>query len=367
MKLEDVMNLDKISIGVIGASAHYGWAKRAHMPALAALPEYELTAICTTSEESAQQSKEFYGAQKAYSDYSAIIADPDIDVIDVCVRAPSHYAIALEALQSGKHVLCEWPLGSSSVQAVELGEIANRQNSQTGVILQSRYAPGFMHVRELLSDGFVGDIVSANMTMFLQGQMRNRTEASAWSAEKSNGAHVLNIHTGHALDVFLWCIGSEFHEVQSLVGVQVPASTLTDTQRVIEVTSPDNVLLQGRLQNNALASVHIASIPAHGSAFKMEIYGTEGTLVAQSSQMVEMIDPIITGARTDGSRLEVLSPPEHLRLAPAATPEGVAVNVAQMFRRFAECLKTGEDFSPNFQEAASRQILLDRIDKDSLS
>ena len=77
------MNLDKISIGVIGASAHYGWAKRAHMPALAALPEYELTAICTTSEESAQQSKEFYGAQKAYSDYKAIIADPDIDVIDV--------------------------------------------------------------------------------------------------------------------------------------------------------------------------------------------------------------------------------------------------------------------------------------------
>ncbi len=97
------MNLDKISIGVIGASAHYGWAKRAHMPALAALPEYELTAICTTSEESAQQSKEFYGAQKAYSDYSAIIADPDIDVIDVCVRAPSHYAIAVEALHAGKH------------------------------------------------------------------------------------------------------------------------------------------------------------------------------------------------------------------------------------------------------------------------
>lgn len=361
------MSSDKISIGVIGASAHYGWAKRAHMPALAALPEYELTAVCTTSEESAQQSKDLYGAQKAYSDYRAIIADPDIDVIDVCVRAPSHYAIALEALKSGKHVLCEWPLGASSVQAGELAEMASQQNSQTGVILQSRYAPGFMHVRELLRDGFVGDVVSANMTMFLPGQMRTRTESSAWSAEKSNGAHVLNIHTGHALDVFLWCIGSDFASVQSLVGVQVPTTTLTDTQRVIEVTSPDNVLLHGRLQNNALASVHIASIPAHGSAFKMEIYGTEGTLVAQSSQMVEMVDPVITGAKTDGSKLEILNSPEHLMLAPSTTPDGVAVNVAQMFRRFSQCLKTGESFSPDFEEAASRQVLLDRIDSESLA
>lgn len=361
------MASDKIAIGVIGASAHYGWAKRAHMPALAALPEYELMAVCTTSAESAEESKELYGAQKAYSDYKEIIADPDIDVIDVCVRAPSHYLIALEALRSGKHVLCEWPLGASSGQAEELASIAGQQNSQTGVILQSRYAPGFMYVRELLADGYVGDVLSANMTMFLPGQMRSRTESSAWSADKSNGAHVLNIHTGHALDIFLWCIDSEFSSVQSLVGVQVPTATLTDSQRVIEVTSPDNVLLQGRLRNDAFASVHIASIPAHGSAFRMEIYGTEGTLVAQSPQMVEMVDPIITGARADEGKLEVMKPPEHLTLAPASTPAGVAVNVAQMFRRFSECLRTGQNFAPNFEEAASRQSLLDRIDNGALA
>lgn len=362
---EGVMVSGRIAIGVIGASAHYGWAKRAHMPALAALPEYELMAVCTANAESAQESKELYGAQKAYSDYKEIIADPNIDVIDVCVRAPSHYLIALEALRSGKHVLCEWPLGASSAQAVELANSASQQNSQTGVILQSRYAPGFMYVRELLGEGYVGDILSVNMTMFLPGQMRSRTESSAWSADKSNGAHVLNIHTGHALDVFLWCIDSEFSSIQSLVGAQIPTATLTDTQRVIDVTSPDNVLIQGRLQNNALASVHIASIPAHGSAFRMEIYGTEGTLVAQSSQMVEMVDPIITGARADGGKLEVMPPPEHLRLAPASTPPGVAVNVAQMFRKFSECLRTGQPFAPSFEEAANRQSLLARIDNDA--
>jgi predicted dehydrogenase len=361
------MDSDKISIGVIGASAHYGWARRAHMPALAALPEYQLMAVCTTNDESAKQSKELYGAQKAYSDYREIISDPEIDVIDICVRAPSHYSIALEALKSGKHVLCEWPLAASSIQAQELASVARKQNSQTGVILQSRYAPGFMYVRELLRDGYVGDVLSTNMTMFLPGQMRSRTESSVWSAEKSNGAHVLSIHTGHALDVFLWCIGSEFGSVQSIVGVQSLTATLTDTQRVIDVTSPDNVLLQGRLENNALASVHIASIPSHGSAFRMEIYGTEGTLIAQSSQMVEMIDPIITGARADEGKLEVLNPPEHLNLVPESTPAGVAANVAQMFRRFADCLKNGQEFSPSFEEAASRQSLLDTIDNDALA
>ena len=99
----------------------------------------------------------------------------------------------------------------------------------------------------------------------------------------------------------------------------------------------------------------------------MEIYGTEGTLVAQSPQMVEMVDPIITGARADEGKLEVMKPPEHLTLAPVSTPAGVAVNVAQMFRRFSECLRTGQNFAPNFEEAASRQNLLDRIDNGALA
>ena len=95
---------NKIGLGVVGASAKYGWGMRAHMPAILALPEYNLIAVCTTSEETAKASAEKYGSKKYYWDYNKLIADPDVEVVDVCVKAPSHFEVAMAALDAGKHV-----------------------------------------------------------------------------------------------------------------------------------------------------------------------------------------------------------------------------------------------------------------------
>ena len=79
---------NSIGLGVVGASAKYGWGMRAHMPAILSLPEYDLVGVCTTSEETANASVEQYGAKKAYWDYEKFVLEPDIEVVDVCVKAP---------------------------------------------------------------------------------------------------------------------------------------------------------------------------------------------------------------------------------------------------------------------------------------
>jgi predicted dehydrogenase len=162
--------------------------------------------------------------------------------------------------------------------------------------------------------------------------------------------------------VFLWCLG-EIQEVSAVVAIQAPEWAVVDSDRKVEVTSPDNVLLAGRLVNGAVASVHVASVPWHGSAFRMEAYGTEGTLVATSSQMVEMVDPVLRGAKAADKALQVLPPPPELRWAPPGVPEGVAVNMAQMFGRFAQAIRGGTDASPDFTEAAGRHHTLDAIER----
>ena len=71
----------KIRVGIIGANAHYGWSMRAHFPALRALPEYELTAVCTAHKETAEESAKHYGARLAFHDYQELVVHPDIDLV----------------------------------------------------------------------------------------------------------------------------------------------------------------------------------------------------------------------------------------------------------------------------------------------
>ena len=355
---------DKIALGIVGASARAGWAMRAHLPALLALPEYDLVAVATANQDTANQSAEKYGARKAYGDYKDLVADPEIELVDVSVRAPNHHAIVMAALEAGKHVFCEWPLGANSAQTTEMADLAEKQNVRTLVGLQARYAPSFQQFKRLVDQGYLGRVLSTNMTMFLPGILRPRPEAGTWSADKEAGAHALNIATGHALDVFLWCLG-DIVELSAEVTTQVPEWAIVGTDRAVDVTSPDTVALTGRLVNGAIVSVHVASIPHHGSAFRMEAYGTEGTLVASSNQMVEMINPVLTGGASGDPGLQPIAPPDDLRWVPADVPEGVPVNVAQMFRRFAAGIKDGSPVHPDFAEAARRHRLLDAIERSA--
>ena len=126
-----------------------------------------------------------------------------------------------------------------------MAALAEAKGVRTMVGLQSRYAPSFQHFRQLVQEGYLGRFVSANMTMFLPGLVRPRPEGNTWSAQREAGANTLSIATGHALDVFLWCLG-DLTEVSAEVTTQMPQWAVADTNRTVPVTSPDNVTLFGR-------------------------------------------------------------------------------------------------------------------------
>ena len=92
----------KIRLGIIGANIHVGWASRSHLPAVPAAPDFELTAVCTTKKESAEESARKYGAKLAFHDYRTMLAHPDIDAVAVVLRVPSHYEHTMAAIDAGK-------------------------------------------------------------------------------------------------------------------------------------------------------------------------------------------------------------------------------------------------------------------------
>ena len=151
---------DPIRLGIIGASPTVGWAHRSHLPAVVASPEFELTGVCTTRMETANESARQYGARLAFDNYRDILAHPDIQAVAVSLRVPSHYQITKDALNAGKHVFTEWPLGANIEEAEELAGLARSSGVQAVVGLQARAAPAILHMKELVEDGYVGEIMS---------------------------------------------------------------------------------------------------------------------------------------------------------------------------------------------------------------
>src|SRR6266446_2028958 len=115
---------DKIRLGLIGASVRGTWSARSHLPAVRASSDVDLTAVCTTRADSAEAACRAWGARLAFDDWRKMIASPEIDAVAVVVRVPSHYAPTNAALEAGKHVYCEWPIGRTTAEAVELAALA---------------------------------------------------------------------------------------------------------------------------------------------------------------------------------------------------------------------------------------------------
>ena len=99
---------DKIRVGIVGATVTQGgsgWGANAHVPALKALPDYELTAVCTSHEDTAKASAAAFGAERGFHRFSDMAAAPDVDLIVVCVRVPGHRELVMAGLQAGKPVV----------------------------------------------------------------------------------------------------------------------------------------------------------------------------------------------------------------------------------------------------------------------
>jgi predicted dehydrogenase len=171
---------------MVGAGGR--WGPRAHAPALQQLPEASLYAVCTAHADTAQAAADKYGVSRAYSDIKAMGADPEVDVALIAVRVPAHYALSKAAIEAGKHVYCEWPLGKDTREAEELAALARKKNVQTMVGLQRRCSPAYMYLRELVKDGYVGQVLSVHMTHMGSGVL-TRPADRTWQGDVTLGAN----------------------------------------------------------------------------------------------------------------------------------------------------------------------------------
>src|SRR3982074_3071670 len=181
-----------LGVGIIGVSPVRGWAATAHIPALRALPNYEIRALSAHDAESARAAGDVFGVSAVFSDHEQLVAQPDIDLVAVTVKAPRHRELVSAALAAGKAVYCEWPLGRGLDDARAMAALAATQGVHTVVGLQARQAPAIEFVQELLSAGYVGGGLPTTMVgLSVRGDVV--VNANAYMLDKNNGANLLTI------------------------------------------------------------------------------------------------------------------------------------------------------------------------------
>jgi len=353
----------KIRLGFVGANVRATWASQSHFPALLASPDVELTAVCTTRPESAEEARNAFGAKLAFHDVRAMVASPEIDAVAVVVRVPAHYEPTKAAIEAGKPVYTEWPLGRTTAEAEELAALARAKGVPTVVGLQSRVSPTLMYMKEQIEAGYVGEVLSCHATAMRDGALA-RPSSRTWQRDASLGANTLTIANGHVIDALRFVAGN-FVRVACVVTTQARHWYETDTQQRVEVTSPDNVLVSGQLASGAVASVHAAAVPWAGSGYRMEIYGREGTLVTTGSVSSQRGESLrLLGARGSHELCE-LAVPERFVYVPADFPRGDPFNVGQMYALFAEAIRTGQHRLPSFDTAVDLHHFIDTIQQAS--
>jgi predicted dehydrogenase len=361
----------KIRVGIVGAAVTpggSGWGAHAHVPALHALSDYELTAVCTAHEETARASAAAFGAALAFHDFDAMVAHPDIDLVAVVVRVPGHFPLVVKALDAGKAVFCEWPLGASLAEAQSMAQLASGRGLRTAVGLQGRSDPTLTYARELVRQGYLGEVLAVHGSA-IGGAVTERGVGRIWQGDRRNGANTLRngantltIAGGHALDALCYVVG-EFAEVTARLATRITAWRNTDTGETVAVDAPDWVSLSGRLEQGAEVSFVVATAPHSPSGTRFELYGRDGTLVITSGSASSGPNQMF-GARGE-EPLSAMEIPTRFTLVPEGTPAGAPRNVAQAYARLARTLAAGEQFEPDFAHAVQRHTLLAAIERSS--
>src|SRR3990172_5113471 len=209
---------NKIRLGFVGGNVRANWASQSHYPALAASPDVEMTAVCTTRPETAEAARKAFGAKLAFTDFRKMVASPEMEAVAVVVRVPSHYEPTRAAIEAGKPVYTEWPLGRTTAEAEELAALARARGVQTAVGLQSRVSPALLYMKERIEAGFVGEVLSCHADCMRDGALE-RPSSRTWQRDASLGANPLTIASGHVIDALRFVAGN-FTRVACMVTTQ---------------------------------------------------------------------------------------------------------------------------------------------------
>ncbi len=237
----------------------------------------------------------------------------------------------------------EWPLARTTEEAVRLAELARQAGVRHAVGLQARFAPAVNYARELHRRRVRRPGAPLRNVLVARGKgaAEAMPRSTAYTLNRDNGAGILEVSGGHTLDALEHILGSRLTSVSARLSVQRPAYTIEESGETVQVTSPDQILVHAALDSGAMVSAHLHDAKLTSGRTRLEIAGTEGDLVIettgnQAPMGIQISDLRLDGSRGPGGTYREMPVPDRFRHVPAGIAADAVLNVAQLYSRLAD-------------------------------
>jgi predicted dehydrogenase len=348
-------------VGFIGVEPNRSWAARAHIPALRALSDrFRIAGVANSTAESSRKAAEALGIERAFSSVEELIVDPNVDIVAVTVKVPSHFELVSKALNAGKHVYCEWPLGRDVDEAVQLDQLAREKGVHAVIGTQALRAPAVRYVKDLVAQGFLGDVLSITLVGTGGNWGAEMDLVNAYCLDISNGATMLTIPFGHTIaaveDIF-----GQIESVSAELAIQRKTVKIKETGEERPNTTPDQILVAGVFKSGVLLDAHYRGSSNAGTGLLLEINGTAGNLQITGPFGHMQLAPLtLNGARGANTPLAVLPIPE--KYSSFGDLKGPPANVGAIYADLYADLTEETHHAPTFANAVRNHRLLAAIE-----
>ena len=279
----------KIRVGVIGA----GWGQL-QLESFKRARDYQVVALCDTDAARLKEIATKYKIDQTVADYRELIARNDIDLISIAAPPDCHQAMAQNVIDARKHVLIEKPLALNANDARVLLQAAEAKGIVHAVDFEMRYLPALAYSKELIDEKYLGQLLRVDVTM---GMLRPWGEHGNWAAEDARGGGILMELGSHFIDTLLWWFG----DVRAVFAgrrthfptVKIPTFEPKSRETILvkkPVTGDDSFWCVFQFVRGGEALLNFVTGARHDPGWTISAYGSTGTLIVNSGQLLGMRD-----------------------------------------------------------------------------
>lgn len=354
-----------LRVGIISAA----WGGYAHLPAWRAVPGVEVTAICTSRQESAETAAQRLGIARPFWDAGAMCADPDIDIVDCGTRPSVRLPMVLAALANNKHVYNASPHAPDWASAKNI-DAAWKASTSVGVVdAFSQWIPAHAQMKKMMADGFLGTPFGGtchfNISLF---NAPIKQFPYNWFCEEGHGVSAVRNNGSHALYMLLHLLGP----VAELVADDsqlLKEWLFPDGDKIIPQTNDfANVIL--RFESGLTMQMQISWSMTLHDGWLLDVFGSKGRLVASSPTFPTARDCTLRGGQL-GDSVEPIEIDDCLKSVPGVTlgwndePQP-SVPMAFSMNAMVEAIAGGNPASPDFAQALEVERIQEAIRLSSL-
>jgi predicted dehydrogenase len=358
-----------IGVGMVG----YAFMGRAHSLAWNTVGRVfdlpvrpRLAAICGRDKAAAEAAAGRLGWAAAETDWRALIARDDVQLVDIAAPGDLHAPIAIAALAAGKHVLCEKPLANTLAEAEAMRAAADDaypRGARAMVGFNYRRVPALALARRLVEQGRIGRLRHFR-AVYLQDWLADADAPMTWRmrAERA-GSGALGDLGAHVVDLARYLTGDELTGVCALSETFVRERPLADGPGSGTVTVDDAVLFTGRLASGALASFEVTRYATgRKNGLRVELNGSAGSLAFDLERLNEL--EFFDALADSGFRRILVTEGSHPYLS-GWWPPGHTLGWEHTFTHQARDLLTaiaaGDQPSPSFADGLAVQRVLHAV------